>query len=45
MLKHRVFIMPEKEFCINILYVIFKTATGIYYRSGILIRRNTEDGK
>lgn len=32
-------------FCINILYVIFKTATGIYYRSGILIRRNTEEGK
>ena len=32
-------------FFINVLYVIFKTATGIYYRSGILIRRNTEDGK
>ena len=32
-------------FCINVLYVIFKTATGIYYRSGILIRRNTEEGK
>ena len=32
-------------FCINVLYVIFKTATGIYYRSGVLIKRNTEDGK
>ena len=29
--------MPDPGFCINVLYVIFKTATGIYYRSAWLL--------